>query len=205
MATYLGVEITLLPASSWLNQECNNTAADYRYETNWLGQLKPKLEQIILRGGEYGEYGLDECEEALYSIHSYLVGVEPAAKAYRNWLYNIRGNAGFLGGNSSSCNQSYNKLTHQYNKAALLANNVTAVLSTCTVRLAAVQAFEQGEINEEVTQNFINNARAAYDAARVEIEDALSDLETKEFLRKFQQFALPILLIVLAFFIFRKS
>lgn len=204
MANYLGVEINLLPVSSWLTRECNNTAAEYRYTSNWT-PMKQAMETILARSANYAEYGLDAVEEALYNCIQYLDNIEPDMNQYWNWFSALIDLAGPFGGNSNSCNQNRSTLRRQRDFVQLMKNERANLQIRLRASLATLQAFEQNEYDEEVMQNFINQAAQKYDQVRIDLEDQLSDLKLKEFLRKFQQFALPILLIVLAFFIFRKS
>jgi len=207
MATYLGVTISQSVVSgNWLRQTCDNTAADYQYNT----VLLPLLEKCnLIRGAAFDSNTMDEldsAESALWLLKSALYNLTVEAKDYKNFIIALREMTNVLGlGTDDSCGQNNGTLDIQRTYATGIYNQLYAQLVLTTNALAEIQAIQDDEVNEEQIQNQLNDAANRINAERLEVDARLQEVRTLEFMNNLQQVLLPLLITSVAVVAFTRK
>jgi len=207
MATYLGIN---LPANiiegEWLNMECNNTAADYRYNTQ-LQILKTKCAEIRAVALDSDTMAdLEAAESALWLLHSALGTLYVKARNYASWFQDLIENTGFFGiATDESCGQNINTLGNMVLPAVNIRNNILFEHHQTQNLLATIQQMQDDEINEEQIQNQLNDAANRINEDRLKVEARLQEVRAVEFVNNLQQVLLPLLLVSVAVVIFTRK
>ena len=207
MATYLGIEIPAnILSGSWLNMECNNTAADYRYNTQ-LQTLREKTALVraaALNANTMAD--LDAAESALWLLSGALNLLYPKARSYAAWFQVLIENTGILGGaRPESCNQNTNTLSNQVLYAVNIRNIIQFEFAQTQNLLATIQGLQADEVEEELIQNTLNNAAAEIQSNQLEVGARLQEVRAAEFINNLQQILLPLLAVSIAVVIFTRK